>query len=95
MQQKQGVGYMKEQSVVIYAFSAKSIETVLDSGVMKNVNVVGVRTDEVVMGAPAIRGIPIIREFDNESLVVLLNEMTASLNWDSSFSRFFCAFFFG
>jgi len=65
---------MKEQAVVIYGTTVEKITSVVDSGVFGGCNVVGVCTDEFVLGESGINGIPFVQINDIDSLVVLLDE---------------------
>lgn len=65
---------MKNQAVVIYGTTVDRISSVLDSGVLEGCNVVGVCTDELVLGDSAIKNVPIVQISDINSLVVLLDE---------------------
>jgi len=65
---------MKEQAVVIYSTTVEKITSVIDSGVLGGCNVVGVCTDEFVLGESGINGIPFVQINDIDSLVVLLDE---------------------
>ena len=65
---------MKNQAVVIYGTTVDRIFSVLDSGVLEGCNIVGVCTDELVLGDSAIKNVPIVQISDVNSLVVLLDE---------------------
>lgn len=65
---------MKNQAVVIYGTTVDRVLSVLDSGVLEGCNVVGVCTDELVLGDSAIKNVPIVQISDINSLVVLLDE---------------------
>lgn len=65
---------MKNQAVVIYGTTVDRILSVLDSGVLEGCNIVGVFTDELVLGDSAIKNVPIVQISDVNSLVVLLDE---------------------
>lgn len=65
---------MKEQAVVIYSTTVEKITSVLDSGLLEGCNIVGICTDEFVLGETEIKGIPFVQIKDIDSLVVLLDE---------------------
>ena len=61
-------------SIVLYGTTVERITSVLDSGVLEGCNIVGVCTDELVLGTSEIRNIPIVQIEDIESWVILLDE---------------------
>ncbi len=63
-------------NIVLYGTTVEKITSVLDSGILEgcNCNIVGVCTDELVLGTSAIKNIPIIQIDDVDCSVVLLDD---------------------
>lgn len=65
---------MQNQEIVIYGTTVDSVSSVIGSGVLQGCNIVGVCTDELVLGESTIMNIPIVQIDNINCPIVLLDE---------------------